>query len=166
MRSRSSLYAIRIFVLMVGVAAVSAAGAAPATDACSLLTQVQLSAALAVSMDAGKYVTPGFVRTCTWAPSSGPTAAIKYFTLYLQSADGFEAGKSLIQLGKGKGAAVVTSVSGVGDDAYYASFGSNITSLIVKKRDLAFKLTLYGASAPEKVMVMEKTLALQVLSKL
>jgi hypothetical protein len=60
---------------------------------------------------------------------------------------------------------VVTSVSGVGDDAYYASFGSNITSLMVNKRDHAFKLTWHGASAPEKVMALEKTLALQVLSK-
>jgi hypothetical protein len=165
MRSRCSLYAISIFVLMLAPAAPST-GAVSATDACALLTQAQLSAALAVPMDAGKYVTPGFLRTCTWTPSSGPTAAIKYFTLYLQPADGFEAGKSLIQLGSGNGAAVVTSVSGAGDDAYFASFGSHITSLMVKKGDLAFKLTLYGASAPEKVMAMEKTLALQVLSKL
>jgi hypothetical protein len=165
MRSTSSLCAISILVLMVSAAAAPTPGAASATDAGSLFAQAQLSAALAVSMDAGQYVTPGFLRTCTWAPSSGPTAAIEYFTLYLQPADGFEAGKSM-QPGQSKGAAVVTSVSGVGDDAYYASFGSNITSLMVKKRDLAFKLTWYGASAPEKVMAMEKTLALQVLSKL
>ncbi len=166
MRSRSSLNAIRIFVLMVGAAAAPCAGAASASDACSLLSQAQLSAALAVQMDAGKYVTPGFTRTCTWAPSSGATAAIKFFTLYLQAADGFDAGKGMLQMGQGKGLAVVTSLSGVGEDAYYASFGSNITSLFVKKGNVAFKLTWYGATAPEKVMAVEKTLALQVLSKL
>jgi hypothetical protein len=162
---RSSPSAISVLVLMVGVAA-PCAGAAPASDACALLAQAQLSAALAVPTDAGKYVTPGFTRTCTWTPSGGSTAAIKFFTLYLQSADGFEAGKNLIQLGQGKGATVVTSVSGVGDDAYYASFGGNITSLMVRKGAIAFKLAWYGASPPEKVMAAEKTLALQALAKL
>ncbi len=166
MHSASSSNARTILALLVGAAAAPAVGAATASDACSLLTPGQLSAALGVSIDAGKYVTPQFTRTCTWAPSSGPTAAIKYFTLYLQTGDGFEAGKSMMQTGQARGGAAVTSLSGVGDDAYYTSFGSNITSLFVKKGDVAFKLTLYGATAPEKVMAVEKTLALQALSKL
>ena len=166
MRPRSCRYAISVVVLMVGAAAAPTAGASSATDACSLLTQAQLSAALAVPMDAGKYVTPGFLKTCTWAPSNGPTPGVKFFTLYLQSVEGFEGGKSLGQMGQGNGAAVVTPLSGVGDDAYYLSFGSNITSLMVKKGAGAFKLTLYGATAPDKAMAMEKTLALLVAPQL
>lgn len=165
MRSRNGLNAMNILVLMVAGAAPCAVVAA-ATDACALLSQAQLSAAFGVSMDAGKYVTPQFTRTCTWAPSSGPTAAIKYFTLYLQAADGFDAGKNVMRLAQAKGGAAVTSLSGVGDDAYFASFGSTITSLFVKKGDVAFKLTLYGATAPEKATALENALALQVLSKL
>lgn len=166
MRASSCRYAISIFVLMIGAAAARIAGASSAIDACSLLTQAQLSAVLAVPMDAGKYVTPGFLKTCTWSPSNGPTPGIKFFTLYLQSVEGFEGGKSLVQMGQGNGAAVVTPLSGVGDDAYYASFGSNITSLMVKKGAAAFKLTLYGATAPDKAMAIEKMLALQVVSQL
>src|ERR1700722_2692433 len=119
MRPGSCRSAISIVVLMIGAAAVPSAGASSATDACSLLTPAQLSAALAVPMDAGKYVTPGFVKTCTWTPSNGPTPGIKYFTLTLQSVQGFEGGKSLAQTGQSKGAAAMTPLSGVGDDAYY-----------------------------------------------
>src|ERR1700727_8401 len=112
MRPRSCRYAISIVVLMLDAAAAPTAGASSATDACSLLTQAQLSAALAVPMDAGKYVTPGFLKTCTWEPSNGPTPGIKVFTLYLQSVEGFEGGKRLGQMGQDKGAAVVTPLSG------------------------------------------------------
>ena len=150
---------------MVCAALPPAASAAPPTDACALLSTAQLSAALGVPMDAGKYVTPGFLRTCKWTPGGGATPGLKFVTLYLQPADGFDAGKSMLQMGQSRGAAVVTTLSGVGDDAYYASFGSNITSLFVKKGATALKLTWYGATAPEKVMAIEKTLALQALSK-
>ena len=95
-----------------------------------------------------------------------PAPAIKFFTLYLQSVEGFEGGKSLVQMGQSKGTAVVTPLSGVGDDAYYASFGSTVTSLMVRKGAAAFKLTLYGATAPDKAMAIEKTLALLVVPQL
>jgi hypothetical protein len=111
-------------------------------------------------------VTPRFLKTCTWTASNGPTPGFKFFTLYLQSVEGFEGGKGLVQMGQSKGAAAGTPLSGVGDDAYYASFGNNITSLMVKKGAVACKLTWYGATAPEKAMSIEKTLALQVVSQL
>src|ERR1700729_1239435 len=106
MRPGSCRSAISIVVLMVGAAAAPTAGASAVTDACPLLTQAQLSAALAVPMDAGKYVTPGFVKTCTWTPSNGPAPGIKYFTLSLQSVEAFEGGKKLAQSAQDKGAAV------------------------------------------------------------
>jgi hypothetical protein len=163
---RSSRYAITISIAMVCAALPPAVSAAPPTDACALLTPAQLSGALGVPMDAGKYVTPGFLRTCTWTPGGGATPGFKFLTLYLQPADAFDAGKGMLQMGQGKGAAVVISpLSGVGDDAYYANFGGSITSLFVKKGATAFKLTWYGATAPEKVMAIEKALALQVVSE-
>ena len=42
---------------------------------------------------------------CTWSPSGGATAGLKFVTLYLQPADGFDAGKSMLQRGQGNGAA-------------------------------------------------------------
>ena len=164
MRTRSSPYAISIGVGMAAAWVAGSAGAAP-TDACALLSQAQMSAALGVPMGAGTYVTPGFLKTCTWQPASGATPAIKAFTLYLQSAASFDGGKNMLQLAQTGGAANgVTRLSGVGDDAYYASFGPNITSLLVKKGDGGFKLTLYGATAPDKVKAIEKALASQVLA--
>jgi hypothetical protein len=165
MHFRSSLYAINIFIAVVCAALPPAASAAPPTDACALLSTAQLSAALGVPMDAGTYVTPGFLRTCTWTPSGGATPGLKFVTLYLQPADGFDAGKGMLQMGQSGGKVLLTSLSGVGDDAYYADFGGKITSLFVKKGATALKLTWYGATAPEKVMAIEKTLALQALSK-
>jgi len=56
-----------------------------------------------------------------------------------------------------------TSVSGLGDDAYFLEF-PNITSLFVKKGDASFKLVIYGAMPAAKAEGAEKALASQVLS--
>jgi hypothetical protein len=106
------------------------------------------------------------VRTCTWTPSGGATPAIKFVTLLLLSADDYRASKSVMQAAQSKGGNAVTSVNGVGDDAYFTSIGSSVTSLMVKKGAVAFKLSLYGATAPDKAMAIEKTLASQALANL
>jgi hypothetical protein len=68
--------------------------AAPLTDACSLLTQTQLSSVLGVPIGAGSHVTPTYLKTCTWAPVGSPTKDFKYLTLSFESADGYEAAKT------------------------------------------------------------------------
>jgi hypothetical protein len=165
MRPRCSLQATGIFILIIALGTADARAAAPG-DACALLSPAQLSAALVLPMDAGKYVTPGYVRTCTWTPSGGATPAIKFVTLFLLSADDYRASKSVMQAAQSKGGNAVTSVNGVGDDAYFTSIGSSVTSLMVKKGAVAFKLSLYGATAPDKAMAIEKTLASQALANL
>ena len=163
MRAKTSLAALTVAIFIFGVASVTSASAAPPDDACSVLTQAQVSAALGVSVGAGSHVTPTYLKTCTWAPAGGPTQGVKYVTLMLESADGYETAKKVMDQTKGMTEA---SVSGIGDDAYYLSLG-NIMSLIVKKGNVAFKFTMYGGDFPiEKKKAMEKTLVLQVLSKL
>ena len=163
MRPKTSLAALAVAIFIFRVASAPSASAAPPDDACSVLTQAQVSAALGVSVGAGSHVTPTFLKTCTWAPAGGPAQGVKYVTLMLQSADGYDTAKKVMDQTKGM---TVASVSGIGDDAYYLSL-SNILSLIVKKGNVAFKFTIYGGDFPvEKKKAMEKTLVLQVLSKL
>jgi hypothetical protein len=153
---------MRIFILMgVLLAAVTSTGiagprvmAAPPSDACGLLTAEQVGDALGAKMGAGKYVSPGFTKTCTW------TAPGLILTLMLQNAEAFQAGKAAPMPSE------VTPASGLGDDAYYLAVG-NIIGLLVKKGTVAFKVTVYSSSLPmDKKQQMEKTLAQQVLTKL
>lgn len=150
----------RVIAICIFAAAVTpSANAAPPDDACSLLTQAQVSAALGVSVGAGTYVTPTFKKTCTW---NATTAGGGTVTLNLQSLAQYEAAKKSASYGNSVSA---TSIGGIGDEAYY--FGVNaIVSLIAKKGSVAFKVAVYAHIPVEKRQAAEKTLALQVLSKL
>ena len=164
MRPKTSVTAIVVAVFIVAAMAPSAP-AAPPDDACLLVTQAQVISALGVSMGAGSHVTPTFLRTCTWAPAGGPTQGVKAVTLMLQSADGYEGAKQVMG---STNSMKLEPVSGIGDDAYYSyPNAGNIVSLIVKKGNTAFKVAMYGGDFPiEKKKAIDKTLALQVLSKL
>jgi hypothetical protein len=161
MRTRL-IFAIGVFAILLSVGATAPVAAAD-TDACTLVTQAQLSAALSVPMDAGKHTTPTYVKTCTWVPTGGATKSLKFVTLNLESANGFEGGKSLAMATK---EVVMTPASGIGDDAYFAVFGGKIVNLMVKKGSVSFKLAIYGASDIDKAMSMEKSIAQGVVSKL
>jgi hypothetical protein len=160
----SSYWRVFIFGIFCAVLVCSsrATFAAPTDDACSLLTAAQVGAAAAVSVGAGTYVTPTFKRTCTWTPSGDGAKTIASITLLLEAATAFDAGK---RLGAAKNV-VITPASGVGDDAYYLAIGTMV-SLIVKKGDTTFKVSVYSGGLPlEKKESIEKVLALQVASKL
>jgi len=90
------------------VAAVFAAQAQSASDACSLLTPAQVSAVVGAQMSPGQYVTPTFKATCTW------TAAGKIVTLMTESVDAYNKGKTPLSP-----AMQIVPASGIGDDAYY-----------------------------------------------
>ncbi|HUI59009.1 MAG TPA: hypothetical protein VLX90_02230 [Steroidobacteraceae bacterium] len=164
MRSILRLALSATFITIGG--AVPAPAQAAATDACALITADQLSAAVGVAMDAGKYVSPGFTKTCTWLPKGGATPTMKFFTLYLQTSVDFEAGKGVAQMAATGPNSSLTQLSGVGDDAYVINFGGRIISLLFKKSGAAVKLTWYGVTAPDKVVAAEKNVAAQILPKL
>jgi hypothetical protein len=171
MGSKTRLGAI-IVVFILG-AVTSPPALAATDDACSLLTKAQVSEAVGASMGAGTYVTPTFKKTCTWNPAGGDKA-IRAVTLYLQTADAYDGGKKMAEqmmaMAKMRGdkdaaQAGLSSVSGVGDDAYYYNVGT-ISSLLVKKGTMSFKVSVYAVLPPPKKQAMEKALALEVLSKL
>ena len=175
MPSKISLGAVIVAVFIAASVMAPPADAAPSDDACVILSPAQLSAALGVTMGAGSHVTPTFLKTCTWAPAGGPTNDLKYLTLNLQTAEGYDAGKKMLEQvtavmkarrDEDAPAPVITPLSGVGDDAYYLDT-ANILSLIVKKGNSAFKIVIYGGGLPmAKRQSAEKALAQQVLSKL
>src|SRR6202161_2884182 len=146
MLSTAGLASRCIAAFVIGAAIAHSANAATAEDACSLLTPEQVSAGLGVPMGVGTYVTPTFKKTCTW---NATTNGGGYVTLMLQDLNAYQSGK---QLGQMKSISE-TSISGIGDDAYFLAVGSNV-GLIVKKGNVAFKVAVYAHAPIEKKQAM------------
>ena len=140
---------------LAAVAAAPAVAAQTASDACSLLTQAQVSSAVAAQVGPGQYVTPTFKATCTWV-----TTGI-IVTLMTEGPDPFNAGKRPLSP-----AMQIVPAGGIGDDAYYVVIG-NMVSLLTKKGGTAFKTSVYCSKLPVATLEsMESTLARQVASEL
>jgi hypothetical protein len=137
--------------------------AAPAPQACSLLTQAQVSAAASIALDVGK---ESGALDCQWS-EPGKGAIGKGVLLHvlgpvgsLSPAERFNTIKTPLPM---KGI-VKTPVSGVGDDAVYITM-SGRSELTVKKGDSVFQIKVYGFP-DEEAKAKEKTLAQNVLAKL
>jgi hypothetical protein len=158
---------IAIFIIAAATAP-SILADAPAKDACLFLTQAQVSDAVGGAFGAGTHVNAQFLKTCTWTPA-GSVKDVKAVTLNIQTADSYDSGKKQIEMAKSAGVGegvTLTSAGGIGDDAYYIPVGTNIMQLFFKKGTLAFKIAIYGALPSDKAMAAEKTLALEVITKL
>jgi len=173
MRATTGFAALAVAILVFAIAAVPSASAAPPDDACALVTQAQVSAAVGVSMGAGTHVTPTFVKVCTWNPSGASRKDVNSITVSYEDAASYEAGKRLMQqtqaaVNQKEGAASMAnqSASGIGDDAYYTSMGAGYMGLMLKKGNVSLKIAIYGEMPADKKKAAEKTLALQALSKL
>lgn len=147
----TALAAIAAFVL-----APNPAGAAPG-NACSLLTPAQIKSATSADVGAG---TAGSAKLCSWSPSAPASSSVKAITLLLYSdTNAFEPGKHM------PAPAVVTPVSGVGDDAFFLAVGDQV-GLIVKKGSGAFKIAVYAKLPLDQKEAMEKSLATLIVSQL
>ncbi len=141
-------------VLFVLGAAISASAAPNSADACSLLSQGQVSAAVGKQVGAGTWVTPSFKATCTW------TATGVIVTVMTEGVDKYQAGKTPVST-----AMQIVPASGIGDDAYYVVTGT-IAMLYTKKGNVAFKTSVYSKLPIDTLKKMESTLASQVASEL
>lgn len=128
-------------------------------DACKLLTQAQVAAALATPMDTAKRVLSSSPRMCGWSEPGGATIENKRVTLTLSTTKSHDAGKQPFQ------GITKTPVGGIGDDAYYVTASGLGTALNVKKGAEAFSISVKGKFTIDQVKAMEKTLALEVLAK-
>ena len=132
------------------------AHAAPG-NACSLLTPAQIKSATSADVGAGEAAT---AKLCSWNPSAPASSDVKSITLLLQNdTNAFEAGKHM------PAPAVVTSVSGVGEDAFFLAVGDQV-GLIVKKGSVVFKVAVYARVPLEKKEAMEKSLAALIVPQL
>ncbi len=132
----------------------STVNAQSSSDACSLLTPAQVSAAVGAQVGAGVYMTPTFKGTCNW------TAPGKIVTLMIESVDTFQSGKTPVSP-----IMQVVPAPGIGDDAYYV-VESTIVMLYTKKGTTAFKTSIYTKLPIATLESMESTLAQQVASEL
>lgn len=132
---------------------------APPGDACTLLTQAQVSAVLGVPVGAGERVVPSSPLMCGWAQPGGPTATSKRVVVAIITIDQFTHEKSPLP------GITETSVGGIGDEAHYMTTPGFGTGLSVKKGNYAFKVRVYGYSL-DQIKAMEKTLAQDILAKL
>jgi hypothetical protein len=74
--------------------------------------------------------------------------------------------QAAVAVKEGTGKMTDESATGIGDDAYYTTMGTGYTGLMLKKGNVALKVAVYGDMPADKKKAVEKTLALQALSKL
>ena len=119
------------------------------TDACTLLTPVQVAAAVGIPALALFPVTPAL-----------------QMTLNLQTAAFYDGGKGHATMAAatgGKGTEM--KAASVGDDAYYFVIADQ-AALFVKKGAVSFKVAVYAKIPMEEKEAMELKLAREVVAKL
>lgn len=176
MRLRACISALIVAALTLIAANAPSVKAGPPSDACSLLTQAQVSAAVGFAVDAGIHPTPKNPRACLWAESNPSGFEHKTITVRLIAADAYGSSRKLMEATAAPmkddkeeqddaSQLVVTPVSALGDDAYYAAMGAH-PNLNVKNGNIAFSVEIFGEIPRDKIKAIEKTLATQILLKL
>lgn len=143
-----------------GLGAPQAAYAAPPTDACALLTPIQVGSVLGVPVFEGGPVSPSTRKICAW-PAPGGVVPFKRVMLNIVDVNVFAYAK----IGVATKDVVRTPLNGVGDQAFYDTVSDLGTGLTVRKGEAAFSVRVYGFPV-EQVMQKEKALALNVLASL
>lgn len=151
-----------IFALALGTS--RAAYAAPPTDACSLLTPAQVSAALGVAVGAGKQEGQ---LDCEWDQPGWTMVRGMRLLLHILGPVGSLTPAQRFNTMPVRGI-TKTPLSGVGDDAVYVIRGSSAPELTVKKGGSVFQIRIQGLPRNQvnQIEAKEKTLALEVLAKL
>jgi hypothetical protein len=138
----------------------SIGAAAPPTDACALLTTAQAGAALGGAAGPGKAITTGI---CQWGQQGKPGDVLLKLDVNLIAPDRFTRLKT-VTLG------TVTTVSGLGDEAFYSTFTqgrTTLTTLNVKKGSAAVTIRVSGGTKPvAEYQAKEKAAAVALLPKL
>lgn len=134
-----------------------------ASDACTLATPAQISAAIHVAVGAGTHVMPTFVKTCTWAPTV--SSSVRAVTVNLQTAAFYDGAKQMAIKAAAALPAVKIKPASVGDDGYYDVAGEMVT-LLFKKGSSSAKVAVYAKMSVDEIEAMELAIAKQVAAKL
>jgi len=138
--------------------------AAHAQAPCSLLTPDQIKAILNSPVEPGQ---PGVVakdaNDCTWSDANGEDRV--YIALLPRAK--FQTTRAQIEKAGGQ----PTSVTGVGEDAFFVSSGDTSAALYVLAKNHLLILTVNGPNATQQTnqdqnLALEKTLAAKILPQL
>ena len=125
-------------------------------DACSLLTEDQVSAAIEAKTQPGKHATASSTRGCLWSDDTEHAVDHRRVTLTYSALAGFDVGKKVSR-------PAAEPVSGVGDEAYYEFFGADSPALVVKKGATVFTVRILNglkAKALDKGVLKTRELEL------
>ena len=125
-----------------------------AADPCKLLTPAEIGAALGATFAAGE---PIGTTGCSWS-SATPHMIVTVSLWPPAEWDRMKAGGAVP-------GSKTTAVSGLGDDAFYATLAQYVV-LYVKKGPTVYLFKVYGVKDPAKQMSVEKTLAGDALKRL
>ncbi|HEY3586303.1 MAG TPA: hypothetical protein VGK85_04080 [Myxococcaceae bacterium] len=125
-----------------------------ATDPCKLLTPAEIGGALGATFGAGE---PIGTTGCSW------TSATPHMIVTVSLWPPAEWDR--IKAGGGLPGSKTTPVSGLGDDAFYATVAQYVV-LYVKKGQTVYLFKVYGVKDQAKQMSAEKTLAGDALKRL
>jgi hypothetical protein len=146
-------------ILLIAAAATLIPAAARAQAPCSLLTPDQIKAVINSPVEPGE---PGVAKDsndCTWSDHRGEDRVY----IALRPRANFQTTRAQIEKAGGH----PTSVTGVGEDAFFVSSGDSSVALYVLAKNHLLLLTVNGPSATqEQNQAFEKTLATQILPQL
>jgi hypothetical protein len=133
---------------------------APPTDACSLLTTAQVSAALGGSVGPGRSLAKGL---CQWTQQGKPGDVLLKLDVNLITPEHFTRLKTVT-------VGTVTNVGGLGDEAFYSMFTqgqTTLTTLNIKKGSAAVTIRVSGGTKPaEEYQAKEKAVAVALVPKI
>ena len=128
--------AIRIFTTLVSGAAAglfSLHAAAASPDACALITQAEVGAALGVAVGPGEYLMPSDTRFCSWHEQGNGQRRNSRVSVITEQQ--YQVGKTPVS-----SLVVNTPEAGIGDEAYFSKSKGVVYILSVKKGAKYFRV--------------------------
>ena len=156
-------------VIGVGACLFSLQGAAASPDACALLGQAEVAAALGVAVGPGEHLMPTDTRFCSWhEQGNGQRRNVRVGVITDQQ---YHAGKTPIS-----SLVVNTPEAGLGDEAYFSKAKGMVYNLTVKKGDRYFRVQARSnvdalakandAASDEEDKDIDRNIARAILKKL
>ena len=118
-------------------------------DACTLLTEDQVSAAIEAKSQPGQHGGKTSTKTCIWSDDPNHGVDHRRVTLSITALAGFNVGKTVPRT-------TAEPVAGLGDDAYYMIYASgDAPTLVVRKGDSAFNIRLLNGLKTKAIPAAE-----------
>ena len=154
MGSKHALVLVVEVVCGFAVLTAAPADAQSVRDACTLVTQAQVTSAVGARVDIGQ---PIGKTGCQWSTDPKAKTGHMMITLSIWDENKWFSKKSTPGI-------PMKPVSGIGDDAYFATLG-DLTSLFVKKGKSTLDIRVYGLHDTAKQEEIERSVAKDALAR-